>query len=159
MESSPLTIHLHSFGYKYGGPPADEGGNGGGFVFDCRALPNPFWEESLRHLAGTEPPIVAFMERAPDVQAFAEHAGWLVLNAGRAYAARGYTRLMASFGCTGGRHRSVYLAERVRALLEREGFRVVVSHRDAHRAEELAHAHAVTAANGGAGGQSGGGAP
>jgi len=125
-----LTIHLFSFSYRNGGPPADESGHGGGFVFDCRALPNPYWEEALRSHSGLDAPVAAFFEAHPEAGAFAAHAAGLVLPAARAYAERGYERLMAAFGCTGGRHRSVYQAELLRHALEAAGFRVVLTHRD-----------------------------
>ena len=128
------TIHLFSFGYKFSGPPRDDSGHGGGFVFDCRALPNPYWDEALRPYAGTAPPIAAFFEARPEVAAFAQHAAELVLYAARSYLTLGRERLMVAFGCTGGRHRSVYLAERLKEALEREGFPVVLLHRDVHRA-------------------------
>lgn len=128
----PLTIHLYSFGFKFGPPPADPSGHNGGFVFDCRALPNPFWDETLRPYHGLEPEIAAFMEAQPAVQAFAEHAGWLVRNAAQVYAADGRERLMVSFGCTGGRHRSVYQAQRLADALRGEGYRVMVEHLHLH---------------------------
>jgi RNase adaptor protein for sRNA GlmZ degradation len=128
-----LTIHLHSFSFRQGGAPQDPSSHGGGFVFDCRALPNPFWDEVLRPYSGLEPPVVAFMERHPEVREFADHAAGLVIAASRAYAERGFERLMVAFGCTGGRHRSVYLAEQLRQVLEAEGFKVVMTHRDIAR--------------------------
>lgn len=132
-QSTPLTIHLYSFGFKFGGAPADESGHGGGFVFDCRALPNPFWDEALRPHAGNDAPIVEFMENEPEAQEFADHAWWLVRHAATTYARLGRERLMVSFGCTGGRHRSVYQAERLHGRLVADGFRVVLTHRDMQR--------------------------
>jgi RNase adaptor protein for sRNA GlmZ degradation len=123
-----LTLHVFSFGYRAGGIPADESGHGGGFVFDCRALPNPFRDERLRPHTGREPAVIAFLEAQPQVGDFEAHAAWLVLHAARTYAALGRERLMVSFGCTGGRHRSVYLAERLARRLEGEGFRVALRH-------------------------------
>ncbi len=137
QQSAALTIHVFSFGYHFSGVPADESGHGGGFVFDCRALPNPYWDEALRPYHGWEPPVIAFMEARPEVAEYAAHARWLVLQAARTYAELGRERLMVSFGCTGGRHRSVYQAERLAARLRAEGFRVALAHRDAGpRAEE-----------------------
>lgn len=130
------TIHLYSFGYSYSGPPADDGGHGGGFVFDCRSLPNPFWDEKLRPFKGNEAPIIAFMEARPEVRDFHGHAAALVLSAARAFAADGRERLMVSFGCTGGRHRSVYQAERLAAALREAGFVVELRHLDIDRAPE-----------------------
>lgn len=132
-QSPPLTIHLYSFGYRYSGPPDDVSGHGGGFVFDCRALPNPFWEEELRPHHGWEPPVTAFFQEHAIVAEFYRHAAWLVLNATREYTKRGYERLMVSFGCTGGRHRSVYLSELLRRELVEKGWRAELTHIDRER--------------------------
>ena len=127
------TLHLFSFGYKYDGPPGDDSGHGGGFVFDCRALPNPFWDQTLRPFAGTDPLVVRFFEAQPEVADFLAHARQLVLYTARTYARLERERLLVAFGCTGGRHRSVYLADRLTRDLEREGFPVVLIHRDVER--------------------------
>jgi len=129
----PPTIYLFSFGFKYSGPPQDESGHGGGFVFDCRALPNPYWDETLRPFPGTAPQIAAFFEAQPEVATFAHGAAELVLYTARTYARLERERLMVAFGCTGGRHRSVYLAEGLKRELERMGFPVVLKHRDLQR--------------------------
>ncbi|MCZ6729154.1 MAG: hypothetical protein O7C61_05550 [SAR324 cluster bacterium] len=129
-DPAPLTIFLFSFSYRNSGAPEDEGGHGGGFVFDCRALPNPYWDEQLRPFSGRDEPIGEFMQRHSEVAEFAHHAAWLVMHAVRNYSERGYGRLMVAFGCTGGRHRSVYQAELLAGRLEQEGFRVVLRHRD-----------------------------
>jgi UPF0042 nucleotide-binding protein len=132
-QGGPLTVHLFSFGYRYSGIPADEGGHGGGFVFDCRCLPNPYWDETLRPHGGDEPPIAAFLEGQPAASEYARHAEALVLQAARKYAADGRTRLMVSCGCTGGRHRSVWLAERLAQTLRDAGFAVQMQHMDLRR--------------------------
>ena len=123
-----LTIHLFSFGFKYSGLPEDSTGNGGGFVFDCRALPNPYWDETLRPHTGLDAPIATFMEGHPEVARFAGSAADLVLQSARVYTEREYASLMVAFGCTGGRHRSVYLAELLRTALEAQGYRVRTRH-------------------------------
>lgn len=128
--ATALTIHLFSFGYKYSGPPEDASGNGGGFIFDCRSLPNPYWDKQLRPHTGLDAPIAAFMESHPEVGRFAESAAALVLHAARVYTEREYGSLWVAFGCTGGRHRSVYQAELLRAALEQAGFRVETRHVD-----------------------------
>ena len=125
-----LTVHVFSFGYRVSGIPADEAGHGGGFVFDSRALPNPHWDEALRPYRGDQPPVIAFMEGHPEVARFAGHAATLVLYSARAYREMGRERLMVSFGCTGGRHRSVYQAELLAGRLQQNGLRVVLRHRD-----------------------------
>ena len=130
---SRLTVHVFSFGFKFSGPPPDESGHGGGFVFDCRALPNPFWEEALRPHSGREAQVVSFMERQTDVAAFAEHAWSLVRYTAAVYRKLGRERLMVAFGCTGGRHRSVYMAELMAGRLRDEGIDVALVHRDMER--------------------------
>ncbi len=130
---APLTLHLASFGYRHSGIPPDEGGNGGGFVFDCRCLPNPHWEPELRPLPGDDPAVLAFLDLHPEVHAFVGHAAALLLQAARRYRADGRTRLMASCGCTGGRHRSVYVVERLAEVLRAAGFAVQVRHLDRDR--------------------------
>ena len=129
------TIHLFSFGYKYDGPPRDDSGHGGGFVFDCRALPNPFWDEALRPFAGTDPIIVRFFEGLPEVAEYLSHCAELVRYTAQTYNRLGRERLMVAFGCTGGRHRSVYLADRMHGNLVRAGYPVHLTHRDVHRGE------------------------
>ncbi|MDH4248830.1 MAG: hypothetical protein OEW39_13555 [Deltaproteobacteria bacterium] len=135
----PLTIHLYSFGFKHGGAPGDPSGHGGGFVFDCRALPNPFWDETLRPYSGRDAPVVAFFETQEEIAAFAEHAGTLVRYTATVYQTLGRERLMVSFGCTGGRHRSVYQAERLARSLREAGFAVLLTHlhidKDTRRSE------------------------
>lgn len=125
---SPPTVYLYSFSYRNQGIPRDEGGHGGGFVFDCRALPNPHWDETLRPHTGLEAPIAAFMASHPEVETFAAHAAALVRQTVAVYTRLRRMRLMVSFGCTGGRHRSVYLAEGLQRELEREGIPVILRH-------------------------------
>ena len=139
----PLTIHLYSFAFKHTGIPAPLvgshlDGNGGGFVFDCRALPNPFWDLKLRPHTGLEQPILDYMAASPEAQAFARQVAEMVLEAARSYRAQGKPTLRVALGCTGGRHRSVWQAERLREALEREGFLVIVQHLDIGRGLERA---------------------
>jgi UPF0042 nucleotide-binding protein len=140
--SSSPSIRLYSFGFKHSGvPPAlsgrHENGEGGGFVFDCRALPNPFWDEQLRPFTGIQPPILAFMAACPEAEEFARAVGLLVLNAALSYREQGKPLLHVGFGCTGGRHRSVWQAERLREALEREGFAVTIEHLDIGRKPDV----------------------
>ena len=136
-----LTIHLYSFGYKHSGVPAPFVGShldgaGGGFVFDCRALPNPFWDETLRPFNGLDAPILDYMAGEPEVRAFARNVAELVLAAARSYREQEKPTLRVAFGCTGGRHRSVWQVERLREALEGEGFAVTVEHVDIGRGLE-----------------------
>ncbi len=105
-----LTVRVFSFSF-HNGIPADESGNGGGFVFDGRSLPNPGREEQYRQLTGKDEPVIEYLDRQPGVQEFLDHAFSLVDSSVANYRQRGFSNLMVSFGCTGGQHRSVYLAE------------------------------------------------
>ena len=139
MNNQFPVIYLFSFGYRYSGPPEDTSGHGGGFVFDCRGLPNPHWDANLRPHHGWEPPVMAFMEGQPEALRYAESAQAMVLQMAGSYREKGYERLMVSFGCTGGRHRSVWQAEKMREALERAGFRVQLSHVDRERPPDPPH--------------------
>lgn len=106
-----MKIEVVSFSYKRG-LPDDESGNGGGFVFDCRALPNPFWDEDLRYCIGSDSEVVEFFEEYKDqVDEFLGATMTLVNASIRQYLTDGRENLQVSFGCTGGQHRSVYCAE------------------------------------------------
>lgn len=125
-----LLVSIFSFGYRNGGPPLDDHGHRGGFVFDCRALPNPYWDERLRTFSGLTDPLRNYFASHASVARFSEHAGALVLEAAREYTRLGREHLMVAFGCTGGKHRSVFLAAELAASLRKEGFRVRLCHRD-----------------------------
>ena len=108
-----MKVAVVSFSYKRG-LPEDPTGNGGGFVFDCRAMPNPFWDESLRGYTGRDKPIVDFFAGYnAEVDEFLDAAESLVRQSIRAYLKDGRENLQVAFGCTGGQHRSVYFAERM----------------------------------------------
>ena len=99
-----MTVRIFSFSYKRG-LPSDLGPDGGGFVFDCRALPNPFWVENLRGFTGRDQPIIDFFATHADaVAAFMKPVEDLVRNSIAAYAHDARERLFVGFGCTGGKH-------------------------------------------------------
>jgi aminoglycoside/choline kinase family phosphotransferase len=110
LPKNTLQVRINSFSYKRG-IPADESGHGGGYVFDCRALPNPGRYEQYAHLTGKDKAVSEFLERAPNVQDFLKHVYFLVDQSIEDYQQRHRLHLMVNFGCTGGRHRSVYCAE------------------------------------------------
>lgn len=105
-----LCVTVYSFSYRMG-IPDDDSGNGGGFVFDCRAIHNPGRYPQYAPLTGRDEPVIRFLEEGGEIQPFIAHACALVDAAVRKYRARHFTHLQVAFGCTGGRHRSVYSAE------------------------------------------------
>lgn len=124
-----LTVRIQSFSYK-NGIPQDRGGHGGGFVFDCRCLPNPGRHAEFKAKTGRDPETVAFLSKEESVDRWARAAFSLVDQAVEDYGRRNFSDLSVAFGCTGGQHRSVYLAERLAKHLKDQGVTAVVSHRE-----------------------------
>ena len=124
-----MKVTILSFSYKRG-LPEDKTGNGGGFVFDCRAMPNPYWDESLRGYTGRDMPIAEFFDRHKDkVDCFLSAAETLVRQSIDEYLKDGRNHLQVAFGCTGGQHRSVYFAERMaERLAGTDGIEIEVTH-------------------------------
>ena len=109
--------------------PADESGHGGGFVFDARSLPNPGREEQFKQLTGKDPAVIDYLGRQATVHQYLSNVLSLVDASVSNYQRRGFRNLMVSFGCTGGQHRSVYLAEELAAHLRAtSGVEVIVRH-------------------------------
>ncbi|MDR0939644.1 MAG: phosphotransferase [Mediterranea sp.] len=128
--TTSLTVDIKSFAYK-NGIPDDASGNGGGFVFDCRAIHNPGRYERYQSLTGNDEPVARFLEEGREMFAFLKHAYALVDPSVERYLKRGFTHLAVNFGCTGGQHRSVYAARRLAEHLSRKyGVRVVLEHRE-----------------------------
>jgi aminoglycoside/choline kinase family phosphotransferase len=115
--SKRLTVRVGSFSYKRG-IPVDPSGHGGGFAFDCRALPNPGRLAEFAGLSGLDPSVSGWLREQSAVEPFFQNALGLVEAQVRTYAARGFDSLAVHFGCTGGQHRSVHLAERMAGTLE-----------------------------------------
>ena len=125
-----LTVRIFSFSF-HRGLPKDETGNGGGFIFDGRSLPNPGREEQFKLLTGRDAPVIDYLSQQDSVHQFLASATSLVDASVSSYQRRGFKNLMVSFGCTGGQHRSVYLAEELgKHLRGRNGLEVVVHHRE-----------------------------
>ncbi len=123
-----LTVRICSFSYRRG-IPADNSGNGGGFVFDCRALPNPGREEKYKALTGLDRDVINYLSSDEGVGRFIDAARAMVEPAVKTYTERGFTSLAVCFGCTGGQHRSVYCAETLaRRLREKYRVNVVLQH-------------------------------
>jgi aminoglycoside/choline kinase family phosphotransferase len=123
-----LKVRVFSFSF-HREMPADESGNGGGFVFDARSLPNPGRQEQFRHLTGQDTAVIDYLNQQESVHEFLANVLALVDRSVSAYQGRGFKNLMVSFGCTGGQHRSVYLAEQLaKHLRGTSGVDVVVRH-------------------------------
>lgn len=111
-----LTVRVGSFSYKRG-LPTDPSGHGGGFAFDCRALPNPGRLAEFAGRSGLDESVAAWLEQEPETERFFEHALGLVVAQVERYLERGFDSLQVLFGCTGGQHRSPYMASRLAAAL------------------------------------------
>ena len=123
-------VRVFSFSYKKG-IPADESGNGGGYVFDCRSTHNPGRYDAYKQLTGLDEPVIRFLEDDGEITTFLESVYRLADTHVERYLQRGFTSLMFSFGCTGGQHRSVYSAEHLaKHLHQKYGIEVRVCHRE-----------------------------
>jgi len=126
----PLVVKVYSFSFKKG-IPNDDSGNGGGYVFDCRAVNNPGKYERYESLTGLDESVKVFLEEDGEILTFLDHAFALVDASVKRYKDRGFTNLMISFGCTGGRHRSVYSAQKVAEHINQKyGVEVQLVHRE-----------------------------
>jgi UPF0042 nucleotide-binding protein len=119
-----LSLMVQSFGYKRGVP------NDADLVFDVRVLPNPYWDETLRPFSGQDEQVIQFLNEQPesgsmfqDIARFLED--WLPY-----YETNDRTYMTVAIGCTGGRHRSVYMTEKLARHLREAGIDVQIRHRD-----------------------------
>ena len=119
-----LTVTIYSFSFKRG-IPADESGNGGGYVFDCRSTHNPGKYEQYKTLTGLDQPVIDFLEQDGEILTFLESVYALVDHHAERFIERDFTNLQVAFGCTGGQHRSVYCAEHLAQHLK-EKFNVTI---------------------------------
>ena len=126
-----LVVGVHSFSYKRGAPLEAD------MVLDCRFLRNPYWDEALRTLDGRDRAIQAFVREDPLFRDFFQKVSELVLMLLPAYKAEGKAYFCVALGCTGGRHRSVVIGELLSDLLRREGWPVVLRHREIERVGAL----------------------
>lgn len=126
----PLVVRVFSFSYKKG-IPADTSGNGGGYVFDCRAPHNPGRYEPYKKLTGLDEPVIKFLEDDGEILTFLDSVYRLADAHCARYIERGFTDLMFCFGCTGGQHRSVYSAQHLAEHLNQKfGIEVRLEHRE-----------------------------
>jgi aminoglycoside/choline kinase family phosphotransferase len=131
-----LVARIFSFSFHRGGPPRDETGHGGGFVFDARSLPNPGREERFKELTGKDAAVIEYLRQHKSVDEYLKNAEALVDASISNYQSRGFKSLTASFGCTGGQHRSVYLAEQLaKHLRAKHGVEVVLRHVELEKME------------------------
>jgi len=111
-QTASLTVSVNSFSYKET-IPRDKTDNGGGFVFDCRCLPNPGREPQYKNLTGKDKAVIDYLDAQKEVNIFFEYTKSIVDMAVKNYIDRQFKSLMVSYGCTGGQHRSVYFAQRL----------------------------------------------
>jgi len=130
LQKRKLTVKVMSFAYKKG-IPEDTTGNGGGYVFDCRAVNNPGKYERYKPFTGLDEPVIKFLEDDGEITTFLEHVYALVDASVKRYIERGFTNLSVCFGYTGGQHRSVYSAQHLAEHLnEKFGVQVNLVHRE-----------------------------
>lgn len=124
---SRLTVTVLSFGFKYGMPREAD------MVLDVRFLKNPHWEETLRPYTGKDKKVAAYIEQDADLPAFLSKTQALMDTLLPRYAAEGKSYFTLAIGCTGGKHRSVYVAEQLAAYAQQKGFNAMTDHRDMER--------------------------
>ena len=117
-QTPSLKVSINSFSYKEN-IPEDKSGNGGGFVFDCRCLPNPGKENEYKKLTGKDRSVIDYLNSKAEVNSFFELSKSIIDIAVKNYLERKFQHLMISYGCTGGQHRSVYFAERLKMYLKK----------------------------------------
>ncbi len=123
-QQSKLSLLFHSFGFKNGAPADSD------FVFDVRCLPNPHWEPNLRTLTGQDPEVIAFLQDQQDVQQMLEHIKNYLNFVIPKFIKQNRYYLTVSIGCTGGQHRSVYIAETLHDDFRKQLSNVSIHHRE-----------------------------
>ena len=126
-EGKPLKVEIISFGHKYGAP------TGVDLLFDVRHLPNPYFQNDLKHLGGEDPKIIKYLLDQPEVNETIERVADLLSYLLPRYKREGKSYLTIGVGCTGGRHRSVMVANSLRAALKDDSVEASVTHRDLNK--------------------------
>lgn len=119
-----MSLLFQSFGFKHGVPSDVD------FVFDARCLPNPYWQPQLRRLNGRDPEVISFLEHDPKVQQFQEQVTAFCSQWIPSFAEQGRSYMTIAIGCTGGQHRSVYLAEKLAEHFRRNNQQAQIRHRE-----------------------------
>lgn len=119
-----VMLSVESFGFKHG-PPSNAD-----FIFDVRCLPNPYWDESIRHLTGLDDEIIQFLQEKSDVQKMHTDIAEFIQNWLPSFEFDNRSYLTLAIGCTGGRHRSVYIANKLASWFKQTKQNVQVQHRD-----------------------------
>jgi len=123
IEQDSLIITIESFGFKKGLPMASD------LVFDVRCLPNPYWDKSLREYTGLDEPVIRFLEEKEEVSEMVSDISSFLEKWIPKYRAQDRHYLTISIGCTGGQHRSVYIAEQLGRICKEKYASVIVRHR------------------------------
>jgi UPF0042 nucleotide-binding protein len=123
-EGSPLHVQFLSFGHKYGVPHQVD------LLFDVRHLPNPYFDKNLKELPGTDQRVVGFLEREAEVRETIRRFADLLEYLLPLYKREGKSYLTVGIGCTGGRHRSVMIADRLSETFKKDNYEISVTHRD-----------------------------
>ena len=124
LNRTPVNVFLQSFGFKHGPP------HGTDFIFDVRCLPNPYWSAPLRPLTGRDKPVAEFLQQHDLVNTMVEDISKFFVNWTPIFEAENRAYLTVSVGCTGGRHRSVYVVESVRDNIQSKIDQIAVRHRE-----------------------------
>lgn len=130
IKEDKLTVTINSFSYKNGGVPDDRSGNGGGFVFDCRALPNPGRYQEFKTKTGEDIEVHNYLNDKEEVHHFFKLSESIICQAIDNYIQRDFKNLFVNFGCTGGQHRSVFFAKTMAEKLHEKypNIKVVLNH-------------------------------
>lgn len=122
-ETAQLNIVIQSFGFKYGLPIDSD------FVFDVRCLPNPFYNLEIRDYTGLEHPVIDFLEQHESVKVMTNDIASFISKWLNAFILDNRNYITISIGCTGGKHRSVYIAQQVAAIIIKHGYKTIIRHR------------------------------
>jgi UPF0042 nucleotide-binding protein len=132
-QQSEFSILFESFGFKHG-PPIDAD-----FIFDVRCLPNPHWVESIRHFNGTEQPIIDFLSQQDDVISMKEDLCRFFDKWIPKFKAENRSYMTVAIGCTGGKHRSVFLTEQVAGYFASFDAKILIRHRELPELNKMQH--------------------